>query len=82
MYVEYRKEGQWVEGYKSPVYTVEADPDAIEFVKSLQGPVTVYGLNGNKVAEVSDRDARQVIQSLPKGVYIIRSGQQSKVIRR
>lgn len=82
LFVEYRKEGKWVEGYRSPVYTVEGNPDAIEFVKSLQGPVTVYGLNGNKVAEVSDRDARQVIQSLPKGVYIVRSGQQSKVIRR
>lgn len=43
--------------------------------------VVIYDLKGNKVAEVKGIDVQQRVKSLPKGLYIIRSGQKNKTIR-
>ena len=43
--------------------------------------VVIYDLKGNKVAEVKGIDIQQRMKSLPKGLYIIRSGQKNKTIR-
>ena len=44
------------------------------------GPVSVYALNGNKMAESQGEELSAVLKSLPKGVYIIRVGKNSKTI--
>lgn len=61
--------------------TYKEKTDGIVTMESQQKPVTVYSLDGNKQTETSGQTLQQVIKSLPKGVYIIRSGQQTKVIR-
>ena len=61
--------------------TCKEKTDGIVTMESQQKPVTVYSLDGNKQTETSGQTLQQVIKSLPKGVYIIRSGQQTKVIR-
>ena len=42
--------------------------------------VSVFGLNGNKMAEAQGHELNAILKSLPKGVYIIRVGQKSKII--
>ena len=44
------------------------------------GPVSIYALNGNKMAETQGEELSAVLKSLPKGVYIIRVGKNSKTI--
>ena len=44
------------------------------------GPVSIYALNGNKMAESQGEELSTVLKSLPKGVYIIRVGKNSKTI--
>lgn len=70
----------------TPIFTVELpsvepDPDGIELVEAQQGSATIYGLNGNKLTEVNVADIRQTIKQLPKGLYIVRTAQLSKVVR-
>ena len=45
------------------------------------GSISVFGLNGNKLAETQGAGLKQVLNTLPKGVYIIRVGNNSKAIR-
>ncbi len=45
------------------------------------GSVSVFALNGNKLAETQGASLKQVLNTLPKGVYIIRVGNNSKAIR-
>lgn len=45
------------------------------------GSVSVFALNGNKLAETQGAGLKQVLNTLPKGVYIIRVGNNSKAIR-
>ncbi len=45
------------------------------------GSVSVFSLNGNKLAETQGAGLKQVLNTLPKGVYIIRVGNNSKAIR-
>ena len=45
------------------------------------GSVSIFGLNGNKLAETQGAGLKQVLNTLPKGVYIIRVGNNSKTIR-
>lgn len=45
------------------------------------GSVSVFALNGNKLAETQGAGLKQVLNTLPKGVYIIRVGNNSKTIR-
>ena len=52
------------------------------FVNSMGGgSVSVFSLNGNKLAETQGAGLKQVLNTLPKGVYIIRVGNNSKAIR-
>ena len=45
------------------------------------GSISVFSLNGNKLAETQGAGLKQVLNTLPKGVYIIRVGNNSKAIR-
>ena len=45
------------------------------------GSISIFGLNGNKLAETQGAGLKQVLNTLPKGVYIIRVGNNSKAIR-
>ncbi len=45
------------------------------------GSVSIFALNGNKLAETQGAGLKQVLNTLPKGVYIIRVGNNSKAIR-
>ena len=45
------------------------------------GSVSIFGLDGNKLAETQGAGLKQVLNTLPKGVYIIRVGNNSKAIR-
>lgn len=45
------------------------------------GSVSVFSLNGNKLAETQGASLKQVLNTLPKGVYVIRVGNNSKAIR-
>ena len=45
------------------------------------GSVSIFSLNGNKLAETQGAGLKQVLNTLPKGVYIIRVGNNSKAIR-
>ena len=52
------------------------------FVNSMGGgSISVFSLNGNKLAETQGAGLKQVLNTLPKGVYIIRVGNNSKAIR-
>ena len=44
------------------------------------GSVSIFALNGNKLAETQGAGLKQVLNTLPKGVYIIRVGNNSKAI--
>ena len=55
--------------------------DGIQLISGNHGNVIIYDLNGNKVAETKTTDVQQHLRSLPKGLYIIRSGQKTKTIR-
>lgn len=44
------------------------------------GFVSVFALNGNKLAETQGAGLKHVLNTLPKGVYIIRVGKNSKTI--
>jgi hypothetical protein len=56
--------------------------DGIQMVSNgQQGNVTIYGVNGNKVDEVNASNLQQRLKSLPKGLYIVRSGQKTATIR-
>ena len=62
--------------------TYTEQSDGIQLVNGdRQGIVTIYGLNGNKVAEGNAADLQRQLKSLPKGLYIIRSGKQSAKVR-
>ena len=68
----------------TPIFTVmlPEQPDGIQMVcNSYQGNVTIYGVNGNKVGEVNATNLQQCLKSLPKGLYIIRSGKKATTIR-
>ena len=52
------------------------------FVNSMGGgSISVFSLNGNKLAETQGAGLKQVLNTLPKGVYIIRVGNNRKAIR-
>ena len=52
------------------------------FVNSMGGgSISVFALNGNKLAETQGAGLKQVLNTLPKGVYIIRVGNNRKAIR-
>ena len=66
----------------SKTYIVEPNKSTgIRMVNGQQGTVAVYDMKGNKVAEAKSIDVQQRMKSLPKGLYIVRSGQKSKTIR-
>ena len=45
------------------------------------GNAQIYSLDGRKLAEAGGADLKQTLTTLPKGVYIIRVGNNSKAIR-
>ena len=56
--------------------------DGIQMVSNdTQDNVTIYGVNGNKHDEVRGASLQQRLKSLPKGLYILRSGQKTATIR-
>ena len=64
-------------------YTVQThEPDGIQLVGSDadNGNTVIFGLNGNKLTEAAGATPQEVVKTLPKGVYIIRFGQQTKTI--
>lgn len=62
--------------------TYTEQSDGIQLVNGdRQGLVTIYGLNGNKIAEGNAANLQQQLKSLPKGFYIVRSGKQSAKVR-
>jgi hypothetical protein len=89
--------GAWLmpASYNAETYTMSIVPsemtytitytektDGIQMVSNgNQGSVTIYGVNGNKVTEVNAANLQQRLKSLPKGLYIVRSGQKNKTIR-
>ena len=89
--------GAWLmpASYNAETYTMRIVPsemtytmtytektDGIQMVSNdTQGNVTIYGVNGNKVDEVRGASLQQRLKSLPKGLYIVRSGQKTATIR-
>ena len=89
--------GAWLmpASYNAETYTMRIVPsemtytitytektDGIQMVSNgHQGKVTIYGVNGNKVDEVNASNLQQRLKSLPKGLYIVRSGQKTATIR-
>jgi hypothetical protein len=68
---------------KEMTYTITYTelPDGIQMVNGDgQDIVTIYGLNGNKVASTTTANVKQRLKSMPKGLYIVRSGQKNKTI--
>ena len=61
--------------------TYTAKADGIQIVEGQQGNVTIHDLRGNKLADVSADRLQQRLQSLPKGLYIVRSGKKAQTIR-
>lgn len=56
--------------------------DGIQLISSNnQNCVTIYGVNGNRVDEVNAANLQQRLKSLPKGLYIVRSGQKTVTVR-
>jgi hypothetical protein len=62
-------------------YTDKSDGIRLAGSDANNSNVIIYDLKGNKVAEVKGIDVQQRMKSLPKGLYIIRSGQKNKTIR-
>ena len=82
--VQYLSEGEGVDGYGQWTWFI-ADisvNDGIESLKTMAGRVSIYDLNGNKRGEADAMQAQPIIEALPKGVYILKSGKQTKAIRR
>jgi hypothetical protein len=51
---------------------MEGDTDAIRLVSdSASDKADIYGINGAKVGKIDASNVREVIGSLPAGVYII-----------
>lgn len=68
----------------TPLFTVilPEKPDGIQMVSNdIQGNVIIYGLNGNKMSEVNATNLQQRLKSLPKGLYIVRSGKKTVTVR-
>ena len=76
-------EGKWKQTYKSPILKIDAQPDGIQLAGCDvdNDNAVVYGLDGNKVAEGKVADIRQRLKTLPKGVYIVHTGQYSTMVR-
>lgn len=69
---------------KEMTYTITYTelPDGIQMVNGDgQNNVTIYDLRGNKVGSAKTADIQQRLKSLPKGLYIVRSGQKNEKIR-
>ena len=69
---------------KEMTYTITYTelPDGIQMVNGDgQNNVTIYNLRGNKVGSAKTADIQQRLKSLPKGLYIVRSGQKNEKIR-
>lgn len=82
-YVYYLSNGKEVKGYSnSPVFTVQTDPTAIKALwNDGSGPAQIFSLDGRKQADAQETDLMRVLDTLPKGVYIIRVDGNSKMIR-
>ena len=83
-YVLYVSEGKETKGYQySPSFTVSL-PDGIQQLMHETGDeaVAVYALNGRKVTEARGTALKDVMATLPKGVYIVRCGDKSLTVTR
>lgn len=68
----------------TPVFTVVLPKETgIQSVgnDATQGNAVIYSLNGNKVVEVKAADVQQHLKQLPKGLYIVRTGQRTRTVR-
>ena len=85
-YVYYLSNGKEVLGNShSPIFTVQIGGDTPASVRPLwngeNGPAQIFSLDGRKQGNAPETDLMRVLDSLPKGVYIIRVGGNSKIVR-
>lgn len=73
VYVKYISNGDAVQGYQfTPFFTVNMTATAIETPFALQqNRVGIYSIGGRLVGEINAADINMILQSLPKGVYIV-----------
>lgn len=80
---QFMSEGEAVNGCPhTPVFTVQYDGSGIRnMFDEPSSSVIIYDMNGVKLSESGADNVQQTLQSLPKGAYVVRSGQQVKVVR-
>ena len=80
--VKYLSGGEQVQGYsRTPIFTVQI-PTAISALSNHKNAaVQVFSLDGRKQADAQEADLSRVLNTLPKGVYIIRVDGASKIVR-
>ena len=84
-YVYYLSNGKEVKAdSQSTIFTVRVNGDTPTAIRSLwndeNGPAQIFSPDGRKLGEAQETDLIRVLDSLPKGVYIIRVGSNSKTI--
>ena len=83
--VYYLSNGKEVKGNSDPGFFMVHVNDTPTAVRALwdseNGPAQIFSPDGRKLADAQESDLVRVLDALPKGVYIIRVGRNSKIIR-
>ena len=83
--VYYLSNGKEVKGNSDPGFFIVHVNDTPTAVRALwdseNGPAQIFSPDGRKLADAQESDLVRVLDALPKGVYIIRVGRNSKIIR-
>ena len=85
-YVYYLSNGKEVKAdSQSTKFTVRINGDTPTAIKALwvgeSGPAQIFSPDGRKLGEAQETDLMRVLDTLPKGVYIIRVGEKSVKLR-